>query len=73
MKNFSIAIHGGAGTILRSSMTAEKEQALDELRQVYAQDSYRAHKRRSSQSVEEYIRLLENDGVKLETTKRRED
>lgn len=25
MKNFVIAIHGGAGTILRSSMTAEKE------------------------------------------------
>ncbi len=26
MKNFAIAIHGGAGTILRSSMTPEKEQ-----------------------------------------------
>jgi L-asparaginase / beta-aspartyl-peptidase len=34
MKNFSIAIHGGAGTILKSSMTPEKEiayrQALEE-------------------------------------------
>jgi len=27
MKNFTIAIHGGAGTILKSSMTSEKEAA----------------------------------------------
>lgn len=27
MKKFAIAVHGGAGTITRSSMTAEKEQA----------------------------------------------
>ncbi|MEZ5357412.1 MAG: isoaspartyl peptidase/L-asparaginase [Candidatus Zixiibacteriota bacterium] len=27
MPNFAIAIHGGAGTILRAAMTAEKEQA----------------------------------------------
>lgn len=27
MKNYAIAIHGGAGTILRSTMTAEKESA----------------------------------------------
>ncbi len=26
MKNFGIAIHGGAGTILRSSMTTQKEK-----------------------------------------------
>ena len=27
---FSIAIHGGAGTILRSTMTPEKEKAYQE-------------------------------------------
>ncbi len=27
MKNFGIAIHGGAGTILKESMTPEKEIA----------------------------------------------
>ena len=27
MKNISIAIHGGAGTILKASMTPDKEQA----------------------------------------------
>lgn len=30
MKKYSIAIHGGAGTILKSSMTPEKEQAYTE-------------------------------------------
>lgn len=30
MKNFTIAIHGGAGTILKSSMTAEKELAYQQ-------------------------------------------
>ena len=32
MKNFSIAIHGGAGTILKSEMTAEKEKACVEVK-----------------------------------------
>ena len=27
MKKYAIAIHGGAGTILRSTMTNEKEKA----------------------------------------------
>ena len=30
MNKYAIAIHGGAGTILKSSMTAEKEQLYTE-------------------------------------------
>lgn len=48
MKNFSIAIHGGAGTILKSSMTPEKEAAYQEALQAALDAGYEALKDQQS-------------------------
>jgi beta-aspartyl-peptidase (threonine type) len=42
MKNISIAIHGGAGTILKSSMTPEKELAYSQALQLALDTGYEA-------------------------------
>ncbi|MFH1700779.1 MAG: isoaspartyl peptidase/L-asparaginase [Candidatus Zixiibacteriota bacterium] len=53
MTNFSIAIHGGAGTILRTSMTPEKEKAyLEGL----------------TQSLKAGYEILKNGGTALDAT-----
>ncbi len=63
MRKFALAIHGGAGTILRSSMTAEKEmaykQALEDA--IIAGESLLIKGGRSMDAVEAAIRSLENN------------
>ena len=62
MKNFSIAIHGGAGTILKSSMTPEKEAAYKNALQVALDAGYTAlqHKKTAVEAVEIAVIELEN-------------
>ncbi|MFT5167256.1 MAG: beta-aspartyl-peptidase (threonine type) [Saprospiraceae bacterium] len=48
MNTFSIAIHGGAGTILKSSMTPEKEMAYQQALQVALDAGYDALKNQQS-------------------------
>lgn len=62
MKNFGIAVHGGAGTILRSSMTAQKEkQYMDALKQaVIAGDSILSSGGTSLDAVEAAVKQLED-------------
>lgn len=63
MRKFALAIHGGAGTILRSSMTAEKElaykQALEDA--IIAGEGLLIKGGRSIDAVETAIRSLENN------------
>lgn len=63
MRKFAIAIHGGAGTILRSMMTAEKElsykQALEDA--IKAGESVLIKNGRSIDAVEAAIISLENN------------
>jgi beta-aspartyl-peptidase (threonine type) len=59
---FSIAIHGGAGTILRSSMTPEKEQAYKEALQTALNIGYSILEMggTSLDAVEQAVRSLED-------------
>lgn len=63
MKKFAIAIHGGAGTILRTSMTSEKEtlykRALSDA--IEAGESILIKKGSSLDAVEAAIRSLEDN------------
>ena len=63
MRKFALAIHGGAGTILRSSMTAEKElsykKALEDA--ITSGESVLAIGGRSIDAVEAAIRTLEDN------------
>ena len=63
MKQFAIAIHGGAGTILRETMTPEKEknykQGLQEA--ITAGEYILQHGGHSLDAVEAAIRCLENN------------
>lgn len=63
MRKFAIAIHGGAGTILRSSMTAEKElsykKALEDA--IVAGENILVKGGRSMDAVEAAIRSLEDN------------
>src|SRR4051812_31399208 len=62
MKNFSIAIHGGAGTILKSEMTPEKEQAYSDALNSALEAGYSVLKNGGSSldAVERSIIVLEN-------------
>jgi len=62
MKNISIAIHGGAGTILKSSMTPEKESAYKKALQQALDSGYDLLKRGSSstEAVEKSVSNLED-------------
>ena len=55
MKKITIAIHGGAGTILKSSMTPDKEQAYKSALQNALDASYK---------------LLEQDGTAIEAVEK---
>lgn len=63
MRKFALAIHGGAGTILRSSMTTEKElsykKALEDA--IISGESILAKGGRSIDAVEAAIRTLEDN------------
>jgi len=62
MKNISIAIHGGAGTILKSSMTPEKESAYKKALQQALDSGYDLLKQGSSstEAVEKSVSNLED-------------
>lgn len=63
MRKFALAIHGGAGTILRSSMTTEKElsykKALEDA--IVSGETILANGGRSIDAVEAAIRTLEDN------------
>lgn len=63
MRKFALAIHGGAGTILRSSMTAEKElsykKALEDA--ILAGETILLKNGRSIDAVEAAIKALEDN------------
>jgi beta-aspartyl-peptidase (threonine type) len=63
MRKFALAIHGGAGTILRSSMTAEKELAYKKALEdaMIAGEDLLIKGGRSMDAVEAAIRSLENN------------
>jgi beta-aspartyl-peptidase (threonine type) len=63
MRKFALAIHGGAGTILRSSMTAEKELSYKKALQdaIISGESILAKGGRSIDAVEAAIRTLEDN------------
>lgn len=63
MRKFALAIHGGAGTILRSTMTAEKELAYKKALEdaMIAGESLLIKGGRSMDAVEAAIRSLENN------------
>jgi beta-aspartyl-peptidase (threonine type) len=63
MKNYAIAIHGGAGTILRSSMTPEKETAYKKALQdaIVAGETILKAGGQSLDAVEASIRSLEDN------------
>jgi beta-aspartyl-peptidase (threonine type) len=63
MKKYAIAIHGGAGTVLRSVMTAEKEtQYKDSLRQaLITGEAVLKNNGSSLDAVEAAVMALEND------------
>lgn len=62
MSKFAIAIHGGAGTILKSSMTPEKEQAYKGALQAALNEGYAALESGKSalDAVEIAVSVLEN-------------
>jgi L-asparaginase / beta-aspartyl-peptidase len=62
MKNFSIAIHGGAGTILKSAMTAEKENAYTKELNFALEAGYSVLQKGGSSldAVEQAVIALEN-------------
>ena len=62
MQKFSIAIHGGAGTILQSEMSAEKEIAYKEALQEALQAGYVVIEKNgtSLDAVEQAMIYLEN-------------
>jgi len=63
MTKFAIAIHGGAGTILRSSMTAEKETAYKDglQRAIFSGETILKKGGTSFDAVEAAIRTLEDN------------
>jgi beta-aspartyl-peptidase (threonine type) len=63
MNPYAIAVHGGAGTILRSSMTPEKEAAYKQglLDAIMAGEAVLKKKARSVEAVEMAIRTLEDN------------
>ncbi|MDP1800925.1 MAG: isoaspartyl peptidase/L-asparaginase [Bacteroidota bacterium] len=63
MRKFALAIHGGAGTILRSSMTAEKEMAYKKALEdaMIAGEGLLVKGGRSMDAIEAAIRSLENN------------
>lgn len=63
MKKFAIAIHGGAGTILRSSMTVEKEQAYKKALQeaIHAGEEILSSKGNALDAVEAAVKKMEDD------------
>ena len=63
MSRYAIAIHGGAGTILQSTMTAEKEKAYTEgLREaILSGETILKNGGTSLDAVEMAVRLLENN------------
>ncbi len=62
MNNFSIAIHGGAGTILKSSMTPEKEIAYKQALKLALETGYHVLENGKSaiEAVEKAVIELEN-------------
>ena len=62
MKNFTIAIHGGAGTILKSSMTIEKENAYNSALRESLETGYQilAKGKSALDAVEAAVISLEN-------------
>ena len=62
MKNFTIAIHGGAGTILKSSMTPEKEMNYKQALQEALDTGFNALRNQKSalDAVEMAVMKLEN-------------
>jgi len=62
MNNFGIAIHGGAGTILKSEMTSEKEEAYKNALQAALDAGYNVLAQRSTslEAVEAAVRSLED-------------
>ncbi len=65
MNSFAIAIHGGAGTILRSSMTPEKETAYKKALEdaIVAGEGILVKGGRSIDAVEAAIRVLEDNSL----------
>ncbi len=63
MNNYAIAIHGGAGTILRSTMTSEKETAYKSALQdaIFAGENILKAGGKSLDAVEAAIRKLEDN------------
>jgi L-asparaginase / beta-aspartyl-peptidase len=63
MKNYAIAIHGGAGTILRSTMTSEKESAYKKALEdaIIAGESVLKKGGNALDAVESAIRSLEDN------------
>ena len=63
MSKYAIAIHGGAGTILKSTMTAEKEQAYKSALEdaIYAGEAILKKGGPAMDAVEFAIRSLENN------------
>ena len=62
MKKFSIAIHGGAGTILKSSMTPEKELAYKQALKIALEAGYQAlnDKKTAIEAIELAVIKLED-------------
>ncbi|MBS1271874.1 MAG: Isoaspartyl peptidase [Candidatus Marinimicrobia bacterium] len=62
---FGLAIHGGAGTILKSKMSAEKEQAYRSALESALEKGYRILEKGGSSldAVEQVINLLEDDSL----------
>ena len=63
MKKYAIAIHGGAGTIVRSNMTAEKEKAYKQclLEAINAGEEFLKKGASSLDAVEAAIRVMEDN------------
>ena len=62
MKNLAIAIHGGAGTILRTSLTPEKEEAYKAALQLALDQAYQLLENGASalDAVEKAVSVLED-------------
>src|SRR5690606_22486590 len=61
-KNFAIAIHGGAGTLIKGQMTPEKEKAYKQALQLALNEGYSALEKGMSSvdAVETAVKLLED-------------
>lgn len=62
MKNFAIALHGGAGTIIKGEMTSEKEHAYRETLKAALDAGYSVLENNGSaiEAVEKTVNVLEN-------------